>query len=331
MTKSDFHIASPLPGTVPRSGRISADRCTTAPGVRGDGVGVVGGVGVDDHDLVEQAAVSISASRTRVTTSPTVAASLRAGTTRLTVVAAPWRRAGRRASSRASGGCCASNQLSRAPRSMCPSVSGPRSVPSGRAVGACPGSVRRGRPLPKRTRRWQHDRAAPTRPSPDMGHEPTHGGVSMRRLVIGLAALAALALAAPAQAITNGTADGNAHPNVGGLVAAKAYSDGTWIYCSGTLIAPTVFLTAAHCAEGGDARPGDLRHRLPRRRHGRTPAPSTPTPPTTRRRATRTTSPSSSSTRRSRASPRPAAGGRLAVELLGRTSRSRRSATAPTR
>ena len=31
VTKSDFHIASPLPGTEPRSGRISDDRCTTAP------------------------------------------------------------------------------------------------------------------------------------------------------------------------------------------------------------------------------------------------------------------------------------------------------------
>lgn len=31
VTKSDFHIASPLPGKVPRSGRISAARCTIAP------------------------------------------------------------------------------------------------------------------------------------------------------------------------------------------------------------------------------------------------------------------------------------------------------------
>ena len=31
VTKSDFHIASPLPGNVPRSGRTSAARCTTAP------------------------------------------------------------------------------------------------------------------------------------------------------------------------------------------------------------------------------------------------------------------------------------------------------------
>ena len=80
----------------------------------------------------------------------------------------------------------------------------------------------------------------------------------MRRpaLVLAVAALgaAALALAGPAGAITGGSPDGNGHPNVGGLVAAHAYSDGTWIYCSGTLIAPTVFLTAAHCDEGGDGR-----------------------------------------------------------------------------
>jgi secreted trypsin-like serine protease len=76
----------------------------------------------------------------------------------------------------------------------------------------------------------------------------------IRRLVVGLAAAAAVTLAAPATAITNGVADGEGHPNVGGLVAPKAYSDGTWLYCSGTLISPTVFLTAAHCDEGGDER-----------------------------------------------------------------------------
>jgi secreted trypsin-like serine protease len=73
----------------------------------------------------------------------------------------------------------------------------------------------------------------------------------MRRNLVVIAALATLLLVvAPAQAITYGQPDGNKHPNVGGLVAPTAYSDGTWLYCSGTLISPTVFLTAAHCDEG---------------------------------------------------------------------------------
>jgi hypothetical protein len=59
-----------------------------------------------------------------------------------------------------------------------------------------------------------------------------------------------LGAALPAAAITNGAPDGNAHPYVGGLVADHAYSDGTWLYCSGTLISPTVVLTAAHCDAG---------------------------------------------------------------------------------
>src|SRR3954454_8199721 len=76
----------------------------------------------------------------------------------------------------------------------------------------------------------------------------------MLRSICLASALASLVLAAPAGAITFGSADGNGHPNVGGLVADSAYSDGTWIYCSGTLISPTVFLTAAHCAEGDRVR-----------------------------------------------------------------------------
>jgi V8-like Glu-specific endopeptidase len=74
----------------------------------------------------------------------------------------------------------------------------------------------------------------------------------VRRLITVIAVVAALTAASPAAAITNGTADGNRHPNVGGLVAATQYPDGTWLYCSGTLISPTVFLTAAHCAEDGE-------------------------------------------------------------------------------
>jgi V8-like Glu-specific endopeptidase len=73
----------------------------------------------------------------------------------------------------------------------------------------------------------------------------------MRKLVTAAAAAAAtLALAGLALAITNGGPDGNGHPYVGALLAPHAFSDGTWEECSGTLISPTVFLTAAHCDLG---------------------------------------------------------------------------------
>jgi len=70
----------------------------------------------------------------------------------------------------------------------------------------------------------------------------------MRKLIAGtLTTIAALVMAAPAGAITNGTADGNRHPEVGAMLAQQARSDGTWTRCTGTLISSTVFLTAAHC------------------------------------------------------------------------------------
>src|SRR5690348_5261636 len=72
--------------------------------------------------------------------------------------------------------------------------------------------------------------------------------------VLAAAAAAVLATASPGWAITNGSPDGNGHPNVGGLVSATQYSDGTWLYCSGALVAPKVFVTAAHCAEGDRVR-----------------------------------------------------------------------------
>jgi hypothetical protein len=74
----------------------------------------------------------------------------------------------------------------------------------------------------------------------------------MRRLILAATVLTVLVGAAPAAAITNGVPDGNKHPNVGGLVSPTQYSDGTWLYCSGTLISSTVFLTAAHCGEDGE-------------------------------------------------------------------------------
>lgn len=65
-----------------------------------------------------------------------------------------------------------------------------------------------------------------------------------------VAGILVLAFAAGANAITNGAPDGNGHQEVGALLAQHAFSDGTWEECTGTLIAPRVFLTAEHCDEG---------------------------------------------------------------------------------
>ena len=139
----------------------------------------------------------------------------------------------------------------------------------------------------------------------------------MRRIVLAAAAAMALAFAGTALAITNGEPDGNGHPEVGALLAQQAFSDGTWEECTGTLISPTVFLTAAHCDEGVSRVAvtfDSSYHRRPARPTG---APGTPTLRTPRRRATRTTSPSSSSTRRSRASRRRSSRARLARVARG--------------
>lgn len=73
----------------------------------------------------------------------------------------------------------------------------------------------------------------------------------MRKLfAAGVALGVTLLVSSTAGAITFGAPDGNGHPEVGALLAPTAYPDGTWETCSGTLISPTVFLTAAHCDQG---------------------------------------------------------------------------------
>lgn len=71
-----------------------------------------------------------------------------------------------------------------------------------------------------------------------------------KALAATVAALALVVLAAsPASAITDGAPDGDGHPYVGLMVAQDETGAPMW-RCSGTLISPTVFLTAGHCTYG---------------------------------------------------------------------------------
>jgi secreted trypsin-like serine protease len=67
-------------------------------------------------------------------------------------------------------------------------------------------------------------------------------------LALAVVVVAILVWGGVASAITYGQPDGNRHPNVGALVGT--FDGQTYPYCSGTLISPTVFLTAAHCDIG---------------------------------------------------------------------------------
>jgi len=69
-----------------------------------------------------------------------------------------------------------------------------------------------------------------------------------RRGLIVLAGAAALAVAAPAAAVTGGTLDGSAHPAVALVLGDRG--NGPEPDCSGVLVSPTVVVTAAHCTSG---------------------------------------------------------------------------------
>ncbi|MBV9787142.1 MAG: trypsin-like serine protease [Chloroflexi bacterium] len=72
----------------------------------------------------------------------------------------------------------------------------------------------------------------------------------MRKLMVVLAALAlVLTLSIPAYAINYGEPDGDDHPYVGVMVAYDETGAPLW-RCSGSVITPTVFLTAGHCVYG---------------------------------------------------------------------------------
>jgi secreted trypsin-like serine protease len=73
----------------------------------------------------------------------------------------------------------------------------------------------------------------------------------VRKLLVLVAVLATALSASAAQAITYGTVDANnTYSYVGGLVTdlnSRGETVEPYVYCSGTLISPTVVLTAAHC------------------------------------------------------------------------------------
>jgi hypothetical protein len=79
-----------------------------------------------------------------------------------------------------------------------------------------------------------------------------------RRVSVFVSALAAAGLlvslaVAPAGAITHGSLDGDDHPMVGLMTAHAEGGEYLW-RCSGTLISPTVFVTAGHCTEPDDSQ-----------------------------------------------------------------------------
>ncbi len=67
--------------------------------------------------------------------------------------------------------------------------------------------------------------------------------------ILCLAAAVTVLLAGPAHAITYGTPTGADYGNVGGLVGVSPFNGEQFVYCSGTLVSETVFLTAAHCGD----------------------------------------------------------------------------------
>lgn len=104
---------------------------------------------------------------------------------------------------------------------------------------------------------------------PNTGLGPAHGTyrtiqVPIRKeeemykksLILVVIIVLMLAIVPAVYAITFGQPDGDGHPNVGAMIVEEP--DGKlYLYCSGTLIAPDVFLTAAHCTAAAAAYGAD--------------------------------------------------------------------------
>jgi len=68
--------------------------------------------------------------------------------------------------------------------------------------------------------------------------------IKLRKWIVAIALASWVPIAL---SVTNGTVDGNRHPNVGSIVVDFNTPGVLQSGCSGTLISPTVFLTAGHC------------------------------------------------------------------------------------
>jgi secreted trypsin-like serine protease len=80
----------------------------------------------------------------------------------------------------------------------------------------------------------------------------------MRRVLLLAAVAACTIFAGGANAVTsNGFPDNGQHPNVGAIMVPARSGVGFAEVCSGTLVSPTVFLTASHCTAflAADPRP----------------------------------------------------------------------------
>jgi hypothetical protein len=77
--------------------------------------------------------------------------------------------------------------------------------------------------------------------------------LNMRTLSVILTIIALLLVTAPAMAIVYGEPDGDEHPFVGAIVVDVPQLSRLVQWCSGTLIADTIFLTAAHCTDPLDS------------------------------------------------------------------------------